>query len=106
MNLDDRWLAQQLETLQPSSEEWEKLFAMYGPPTDPDFIASFEQFRQLVPINEPFTLLELRRGKFGPPFSGVYVLAIYYMVKLGILRIIGKVPYGKRRRCNQYVRAV
>ena len=77
---------------------------MYEPPAHPGYLESFEQFRQLVPMNEPFTLLELRRGKFGPSFSGVYVLAIYQMVKLGILMIVGKVPYGKRRRCNQYMR--
>lgn len=106
MNLDDKWLAQQLDTLQPSSEEWEELFAMFGPPAHQDYIKSFEQFRQLVPINESFTLLELRRGKFGPSFGEVYVTLIYEMVKIGILKIVGKVPYGKRRQCNLYIRLV
>ena len=106
MNPDDTWLARQLETLQPSSEEWEELFAMYEPPAHPDYIKSFEQFRRLVPIDEPFTLLQLRRGKFGPPFGEVYVTAIYHMVKLGILKIVGKAPYGKKRWCRQYMRVV
>ncbi len=106
MNLPNEWLVKQLETLQPSSKEWERLFTMYEPPADPDFTKSFEQFRRLVPIDKPFTLLELRRGKFGPPFNGVPVEVIYLMLKFGILKIIGETPYGKARLCNVYTRII
>ena len=99
------WLYEQLATLEPSSVEWEELFAQYEE-FDGYHIKCLEAFRQIVPLNEEFTLLQLRRRRFGDPLREVCVTKIYEMVKLGILRIVRKVSYGKTRQCNVYVRIV